>query len=338
MQTESFIDPLLIGKDLNLKTARNAFAHLFNTASGDTRFSKSLLLLLRKKGESAGELAGLVSWIRSQEPKRTIKQPFLVDACGTGGDGQKSFNISTVAALVAAGAGASVAKHGNRGISSKVGSADLLESLGIAITAPYAKMKNTLIKTGFGYFHAPQYHPIFKKVQPLRAELGKRKIKTIFNMAGPLLNPVGVQKQAIGVFRKDLAPLMAQSCKYLKHKKAFVFYNLSGLDELGTAKANIYYSLNKGKIKKGLLSAKSYNLRPASASLLRGGNRHQNTTLALNLLSGKDKSPRLDVILLNAGVILWVSEKTKTIEEGILLARKSIAGKRALGIVKKLRK
>ena len=208
------IDRLLLGKDLSVREMKDAFRYLFLTKKSNLNFGATVLLLLQKKGIHLNELYGLVKLVHELEPPlRLGKSLTLVDGCGTGGDNAHTFNISTLACLVASGAGASIAKHGNRSISSQCGSSDLMESLGVRIDASPKLMLHAIEKHGFGYFHAPLYHPIFKRIQPIRQSLGRKGIKTIFNLVGPLVNPLRPKRQVIGVFRKDYAAILDKQQK-----------------------------------------------------------------------------------------------------------------------------
>lgn len=327
---DTVIDRLLLGKDLTRAGARGAFRVLFTHPEKRGHFGKPFLVLLQKKGEIPEELYALVTWIRSQEKKyKTGRIPYLADGCGTGGDGTHTFNISTLACLVAAGAGAHVAKHGNRGVSSKCGSADLLDALGVHISAPYRRMMRSLRHGGMGYFHAPLYHPMFRAIQPLRSELGKKRIKTIFNLAGPLLNPLRIKRQAIGVFRKDFVPVIARAAQMLKMDRAFIFWNSQGLDELGTSGHSTIAELKGGRLNLRTVTPSSLGLKKAHPSSLAGGTPKRNARIARRILSGKEKGVKRDVVLLNAAAVLWASGKANSLKEGLGLAQKSLDSGRA---------
>ncbi len=327
------VDSLLIGKDLNRLQSRNMFRHFFNIEK-NSEIEKQILVLLQKKGEHSNELTGLIDAVRTFEKPIRLKVPFLVDGCGTGGDGKKTFNISTLACLIAAASGASVAKHGNRSISSSCGSADLLESLGLKIEAPKNRMLKALKKFHFGYFHAPLYHPIFKKIQPIRSELAKKRIKTIFNLAGPFLNPLRPRHQVIGVWRKDLVFMMAKTAQNLKFKHALIVWNIDGFDELTTSNKTVAAELRENHLRLKVIDPKQFHLKPVKPSDLTGGSIHKNRRITNVILSGKMKNGKFDVVLLNAGAILYVSGKVKTIREGILLAKQGVYSQSANRLLK----
>jgi anthranilate phosphoribosyltransferase len=250
-----------------------------------------------------------------------------VDGCGTGGDGTDTFNISTIASLVAAGAGAYVAKHGNRSISSQCGSADLLEALGVKIDAPLRWMLQALKNKNcrFGYFHAPIYHESFKAVQSVRLDLRKRyQLRTIFNLIGPLTNPLRPKKQLIGVFRKDLVKKMAEVLKQLNLRHAMVVHSQDGMDELTTTSKTDVAELKNKTIKYYSVSPNQFGLKTAEKKNLSGGTTKLNKRIALNILKGIDRTAKRDVVLLNAAAILYVFGKAKDLKDGIRLAQKSV--------------
>lgn len=325
------VDLLLIRKDLSRSQSRTLFRNfLKNKLNAET--GKQILCLLQKKGEHVNELTGFIEVVQAIEKPVRFNSQTVVDGCGTGGDEKHSFNISTVACLIAAAAGATVAKHGNRSVSSQCGSSDLLESLGIKINASKKQMLRALHETGFGYFHAPLYHPIFKQAQSIRLELAKKKIKTLFNLAGPLLNPLRPKHQLIGVFKKDFVPVIAQTARNLKLKHVMVVWNAAGYDEITTGQRSIGIELNRRRLKRIQISPKCFHLEKCRAVDLKGGSVRRNRQIALDVLSGKP-SAKLDVVLLNAGTILYISEKAKNIEEGICLAKQAVHSRRALKLL-----
>lgn len=333
------VDRLLIGKDLTLPESRHTFRFLLSSRCKQSEFGKALLVLLQKKGEHTNELAGLIQSVRTAEkPIRIQGLRYLVDGCGTGGDQKHTFNISTVACLVAASAGAQVAKHGNRCISSRCGSSDVAEALGINIHAPATKMIQILKRRGFGYFHAPKYHPIFRYVQPIRMALGKKGIKTIFNLTGPLVNPLRPRRQVIGVSQTDAANLIASVLHKMGMRHALVIRNARGYDELTTLSKSLWLDVSPRGIRKKMFSPSSFGFARGSAKSLQGGNAHRNRSIALNILKGKDKSTRYDTVLLNAAAILFISGKAKNVGEGIRLARRAIRSQAAWNLLKKAAK
>ncbi|MBI3999984.1 MAG: anthranilate phosphoribosyltransferase [Candidatus Omnitrophica bacterium] len=324
---------------MSVAQSQRLFQALFSKKKIDQELAKMILVLLKIKGEQAGELAGLVRVIRKLEkpiPHKSL--PYLVDGCGTGGDGVSTFNISTIASIVAAGAGAHVAKHGNRSISSKCGSADLLEALGVKIDASPKRMLKALRECRIAYFHAPLYHPAFKTLQSLRGELAKKKIRTIFNLAGPLLNPLRPSRQVIGVFKKSLIPVMAEAAKKLNLIHVLIVWNYDGTDELTTTNKSLLAQLWKGRIKMTTILPKTYGFKTGNRTALKGGNPKLNREIASRILEGKDRGIRRDVILLNAAAILYASGRANSLKEGIKLAVRSIDSKAALHALQQLSK
>ncbi|MBI4358568.1 MAG: anthranilate phosphoribosyltransferase [Candidatus Omnitrophica bacterium] len=335
----SRVDHLLLGKDLSISQARKAFASLFSKKRFNEPFAKALLVLLRKKGEHSNELTGLVQAVRGiEKPIASVSYADLVDGCGTGGDGADTFNISTVASLVAAGAGAHVAKHGNRSISSKCGSSDLLKAMNVRIDAPVGRMLQALRTCKIAYFHAPIYHKAFKIVQPIREELGQksRPIRTIFNLVGPLVNPLRPRRQAIGVFDKNLMRVIAETLRRLNFERALVFRSHDGMDELSINDKTFVIELRRGRISGRSISPRKLGFRPGSKKDLEGGSPILNRKIALAVLMEKGKRAQRDVVLLNAAAILYVSGRAKNLRQGIALARKSLESGAALNTLKQL--
>lgn len=329
------IDHFLLQKDLSRSQSRTLFKKLL-TRQVERERAKEILVLLQKKGIHSNELTGFIETVQHLEKPIQVKNRFLVDGCGTGGDGKNTFNISTLACLIAAASGAHVAKHGNRGVSSLCGSSDLMESLGVNINAPKNKMLGALRKTGFGYFHAPNYHPIFKHIQPIRSNLAKKKIKTLFNLAGPFLNPLRPKRQLIGVWKKNLVPVMAKTAQNLKLKHVLIVWNQGGFDEMTTHRNILMTEVCGNHITSKTVKPDAFQLRPCKDSDLTGGTAKRNRQIAVSLLSGKDRSGRRDVVLLNAGAILYVSGKTKNIQEGIRLAKQALDFQAASKLLKKI--
>ena len=323
------IEKLIAGKDLNKQEAQSLTATLFS-ANGSAQFIESSLLLLRKKGESIDELASLVQFLRKRTLAVKVDLPFLTDFCGTGGDGKRTFNISTLASIVAAGAGAYVVKHGNRSATSHCGSSDLMEKLGYPLNITPAQAVKKLREKHFVYLHAPYFHPAFKQVQPIRQKI---KTKTIFNFLGPLLNPSNVEHQIIGVSEKSLLDVYPVLLQKLKAKHAWVIMNEDGYDEISlTGKAHAV-QINQGKIRRITLQPSDFGLKKINPKLLATSNIRENLEIAKNILSGRDKSPRKDVVVANAALGLLASGKAYNIKEGVALARFSLESGRALAVI-----
>ena len=344
MKPDILIDQLLLGRDLKTFEAQLFFRQILRFQKKSNSLDMLLLVLLRKKGEAGSEIVGLLRAVRQVEGKShrmVFKRPSLVDGCGTGGDGTHSFNISTLASLVAAGAGAFVAKHGNRGISSRCGSSDLMEALGVKIDASPQVMLRALNKCRMGYFHAPQYHPSFRIVQPLRRQLASQyHLKTIFNVIGPLVNPLNPQRQAVGVFTQDLLPVLAEVMKELKYKRALIFWSTEGMDELTTSRKSLIYELRDGRIKKYQLNPRKLGLRAGSRRYLRGGSVDFNRKIALTLLNDKKSAPasrtRRDAVILNAAAILSASGLAPNLRSGLKLATAALRNGKAFNVLRQL--
>jgi len=340
MNVTKIIDNLLLSKDLRDNQSLYAMRNLLD-GKLDQMTAKSLLVLLHRKGETSKELTPLIKSARKKNvghrlPKSKIKN--LCDACGTGGDGKRTFNISTISSFVAAGAGSKVAKHGNRSITSSCGSSDLIEALGINLETPAKKIIRSIERAGIGYFHAPVYNQAFANVQGIRKELAAQKIKTIFNMAGPLLNPMNVKRQLIGVYHPRLISIILNTLKKLGSHHALVISGKNGADELCTNQITYAGELKNGKIHYFIIKPSRYRLRFAGEKTMRGSTVKANRKIALGILSGADKSPRLDVVLANTALILYVSKNAEDFAEGIKKARDAIRKGKALSALKQMRR
>jgi anthranilate phosphoribosyltransferase len=261
------------------------------------------LVALRMKGETVEEITGSARAMRahaSRVPFHVNGKP-LLDTAGTGGDGKHTFNISTAAAFVIAGAGYQVAKHGNRAASSRCGSADVLSALGVNIDLSPEQVAECLQQVGIGFLFAPRFHPAMKHAIGPRRELGQR---TIFNILGPLTNPAGATHQLIGVYDPGLTQPMAEVLGELGGQAAFVIHGYGGLDELTTSGPNRVSHLRHGKVRSFELSADKLGLRPASNEDLLGGEPEMNAAILRRILNGEDRSPRRDVVLLNAAAAI----------------------------------
>lgn len=281
-----------------------------------------------------GEIVGCLKTLRQMEPPRKVQIPNLIDTCGTGGDQSHSINISTLAAFVIAGAGGKVAKHGNRSLSSQCGSSDLIEALGIDLEAPRQKMLDSIRRNGIGYFHAPAYHPVFKNIQPLRKAL---RTKTIFNYLGPLMNPLLLDGQLVGVSTLSDLKLYAEVLRKTKIHRALVGTSLDGMDELSISAPSRIAILNRGQIRYKTWRPSQFGFRKASKKQLRGGTPGKNRDLALRILTGKLRGPMRDVVILNSAAGLYAAGIAKNLRQGILLANQGIDSGRAYAALRGLR-
>ena len=269
--------------------------------------SGAILAAIQAKGVSAQELAGMARVLKAQSlQQQQIQYDYpVIDTCGTGGDGASTFNISTAVAFIAAAAGVKVAKHGNRSASSKVGSADVLEYLGVNLTAPSEKVKAALEEVGITFLFARGWHPAMKSVAPLRSTL---KIRTVFNLLGPLVNPLCPNGQVIGVYSSAFIDRLAEALNILKTPRAIVLHGREKLDEAGLGDATDLAMVNNGKVTPGILNPQAMGLKPASISELKGGEVEDNADILRNVLQGKGTPAQQDAVALNAALALQVGE------------------------------
>jgi anthranilate phosphoribosyltransferase len=325
---------LLQGQALRLNEAQQVFALLFKQKLSEAQ-AKALLLLLAHKGEEPEEMLGCLKALRALEPVISNKKREILDTCGTGGDRSHSLNISTLAAIVIAGAGGKVAKHGNRSITSRCGSSDLMEALGVNLSAKPQKMLRA-VESGLGYFHAPFYHPVFSRVQPLRRKLG---VKTVFNLLGPLTNPVRLSAQLIGISSPENFDLYAEVLRRLRYpERVLLCRSLDGMDELTTSADSEIAWIEKGKVRRSLFKIKSLGFKPAVKKDFAGGDVRTNQKLALRILTGKLKGPLRDIVILNAGAGLWILKKARNLKEGIRLAGNAVDSGKAFQALQRLKK
>ena len=290
-----------------------------------------LLLALRMRGETADELAGFALAMR--ERVLAVAAPDgAIDTCGTGGDGARTFNISTAAALVVAAAGVPVAKHGNRAVSSAAGSADVLEALGIPIDLQPADATAALDRDGFAFLFAPAYHPAMKHAGPTRRELG---VPTAFNLIGPLTNPAGVRRQVIGVADPTAARRVAHVLHLLGAERAFIVHG-DGVDELPLDGTGVVYDVSPAGVRRRTLDATSVGLASAESVELRGGDAAHNAAIIESVLHG-ERGPRRDVVLLNAAAALLVSGRVRRLSDGVDVAATAIDRGAARALLGRLR-
>ncbi|ASC71351.1 Anthranilate phosphoribosyltransferase [Halomicronema hongdechloris C2206] len=281
--------------------------------------SGGILAALQAKGFSADELAGMARVLQAQSLGGAQPQAHstpLIDTCGTGGDGAHTFNISTAVAFVAAGAGVAVAKHGNRSASSKVGSADVLEALGVTLDANPTAVRGALQEVGITFLFARGWHPAMKSVAPLRSEL---KVRTVFNLLGPLVNPLRPTGQVIGVFDPTVRQIMAAALHQLGLPQAMVLHGREALDEAGLGDKTDIALLEDGQISDQVIDPRTFGLTAASKTALQGGNIEDNVAILQAVLQGKGTPAQQDVVLLNAALALKVGGRTQgsTLEEAI---------------------
>lgn len=292
-----------------------------------------VLAALAAKGPSSGEIASVVKFLRRHLVPVKPKRADLLDTCGTGGDGSGTFNISTVVAFVAAGAGAAVAKHGNRAASSKSGSADVLEALGVRLDLSPQALADCIDEHGIAFLYAPAFHPAMKHVGPVRKELG---IKTIFNLAGPLSNPAGATRQLVGVYDRKLVGPVAQALSNLGAERALVVCGHDGLDEVTLTAATEVAELKDGAVSRSTLSPDEFGLPRCTPESLAGGTPTDNAKITLDILDGQ-VGPKRTIVEFNAGAALYVSGVAKNLAQGISLAQGAIDTGAAMGKLEALR-
>ncbi|RKY39444.1 MAG: anthranilate phosphoribosyltransferase [Candidatus Omnitrophota bacterium] len=285
----------------------------------------AFLVALKMKGESAQEITAGARIMRKYALKINPERDVL-DTCGTGGDGKGTFNISTACAIVVSACGVAVAKHGNRSISSKCGSADVLKALGIDIEMKKERAEECLRKIGITFLFAPLFHPAMKNVLPTRREIG---IRTIFNILGPLVNPAGAKYQLLGVYDKTLGYTLAEALKNLGSLRCLLVHSADGLDELSTTDKNYLWEVNNGKISHYEIEPLDFGFSRSSIEDLLGGEVSRNAQIILEVFKGRRFPPR-DVVVLNSGCALYTANKAKDIKEGIKMAKESIDSGKAM--------
>jgi anthranilate phosphoribosyltransferase len=284
------------------------------------------LVALRMKGETPEEIAAFARVMREHAIRsKPVTEKMLVDTCGTGGDGAHTFNISTAAAFVAAGAGVPVVKHGNRGVSSRCGSADVLTALGVNFTQSPERHAEIVENVGISFFFAPDHHPAMKYVMAARQDLGCR---TVFNILGPLANPAGAQAQVVGVYSPALTAPIAEVLRVLGLRRAMVVHG-SGLDEITTTGETMISELDLGVIRSSTIRCESYGIRPAEVADLAGGDPDYNAQIIREILDGEKGAAR-DIVLMNAAAAIYVGGEARDLHEGIQSASDAIDSGNAL--------
>ncbi|MCK5039883.1 MAG: anthranilate phosphoribosyltransferase [Candidatus Aenigmarchaeota archaeon] len=326
------IDKLVKSQDLTREETKEVFSQMMDGKATDAQIG-AFLTALRIKGETVEEITGAVEVMREKGTKIHPKSSITLDTCGTGGDKTNTFNISTATAFVVAGTGISVAKHGNKCVSSKCGSADVLTALGININTTASKTEQAIDKANIGFAFAPVFHKAMKHAIGPRQEIG---IRTIFNILGPMTNPADAKYQLIGVYDPELTETVANVLKELGSKKAFVVHGYP-LDEISSCgKTKITRLGEDGTIDTYYITPQDYGIRQAELSELKGGTPEENAQILLDILDNK-QGPRYDIVVLNAAAAIVAAGLAETVEEGIVLAKKSISSGNALKCLEKLR-
>jgi anthranilate phosphoribosyltransferase len=319
------------GAILTSSEAETAFTAIVDGSVSPGRLA-AFLVALRMRGETAGEIAALARALRARAVTVTSRRRDLLDTCGTGGDGAGTFNVSTVAALVAAGAGASVAKHGNRSVSGRCGSADLLEGLGVRADVDATAAGRALDETGFGFLYAPRLHPSMRQAAAVRQDLGFR---TVFNLLGPLANPAGAPFQLLGVYDPRWVVPVADVLATLGSRRALVVHG-GGLDEIALHAETQAAEVRDGVVRTLVIRPEDAGLSRAPLEAILGGDRSDHVRRALAVLTGERGAPR-NMTLLNAGAALWIVGGAPDLVAGAALAARAIDDGAAFRVVERLR-
>ena len=320
------LNRLINGEDLSFEAMQNLMQQVMAGELTPAQIA-GVLVALRIKGETVDEIAAAASVMRSLSTKVNIQEvSHLVDTCGTGGDGIQTFNISTVSAFVAAAAGAKVAKHGGRSVSSTCGSADVLEALGVNVNLTPEQVANTVNQVGLGFMFAPNHHSAMKHAAPVRRELG---IRTLFNLLGPLTNPASAKRQVMGVFSRDLTGKLAHVLKQLGSEHVMVVCGADGMDEISFTGDSHIAELKDGKVLEYTVNPTQFGLNLHELNSIRVNDAQESKQMILDLLAGKT-GPAIDIVLLNAGAAIYVAGISPTLAAGIHTAAEMLDSGKAL--------
>jgi anthranilate phosphoribosyltransferase len=317
-----YLEPIAEKRSLSAEQAREAMHVILGGQASQPQLA-AFLMAMRMKGETVEELVGFARAMREMAApvEHGIVGETLLDTCGTGGDGAGTFNISTVAAFVVAGAGVRVAKHGNRSISNKGGgSADLLESMGVDIALPPAESARAIREVGIGFLFAPHVHTAMQHANPVRVDL---KMRTFFNLLGPLTNPAGASAQLAGVPSERAGELISGALAALGLKRGFVVHGSDGLDEITTTGPTLAFEIHDGKVERRTLEPEDFAVHRASAEDLKGGDKSRNLEIATTVLAG-ERGPQRDIVLVNAAAAMVAGGKVDTFLEGMAIGTVSI--------------
>ena len=323
---------VLAGRSLGRDEARAAMGSIMDGEAAPAQLA-GLLVALRLRTETVEELTGFALAMR-ERVLQVSAAPGAVDTCGTGGDGAQTFNISTAAALVVAAAGVPVAKHGNRAVTSKAGSADVLEALGIAIENGPDEAADSIARDGFGFLFAPLYHPAMRHAGPVRRELG---VPTCFNLLGPLTNPAGVRRQVVGVADPAAAQRVARVLQALGVERALVVHG-DGMDELPLDGSGVAYDVSAAAIRRRRIDAAAVGMGRASVEALRGGSAVDNAAIIQAVLDGRERGPKRDVVLLNAAAALLAAGRVGSLRAGVGQAAAALGGGAGTALLARLRR
>lgn len=325
------LEQLLRGDDLTQTQAHAVMQAIMSGTLGEAQIS-ALLIALRTKGEGIAEIAGFAAAMREAAVKISPAVEGAVDTCGTGGDGRHTFNVSTATALLTAALGIPVAKHGNRAVSSRCGSADLLEALGVNVNLSPAAVTKSIETVGIGFLFAPHHHPAMKYAAPVRKQLG---VRTVFNILGPLTNPAGVKRQLLGVYREDLTEPLAHVLKALGSERAFVVHGLDGTDEVSISGETLVSALAGGQVHTFRFTPEEAGLARADLDQIAGGAAEENAAHLRALFAGQ-AGARRDATLLNTGFVVHLAGRATDVRAGVVLAAEAIDDGRASALLDNL--
>jgi len=327
------VKKLVVGTNLSREECYGAMDDIMGGRATPAQIA-SFITALRIKGETVEEIAACAQVMRDRVVRVHVEAEDLVDTCGTGGDGARTFNISTTAAFVVAGSGITVAKHGNRSVSSQSGSADLFAALGVNIQAGIPVVERCLREVGIGFLFAPLLHGAMKHAIGPRQEIG---IRTVFNILGPLTNPAGAPNQVIGVYDPELTETLCQVLRELGSRRAYVVHGCDGLDEITLTGTTRVSELKNNRIWTFNLDPAEFGFRYCRPEDLKGGDAETNAKITLSILNG-EPGPKRDVILLNAAAAIYVAGRSKSLKEGLAAAADSIESGRAMNKLEALKR
>jgi anthranilate phosphoribosyltransferase len=313
------IEKLVRHEDLTADEAAAAMQQVMDGTAPPAALA-GLLAALAMKGERPAEIVGFARTMRANAVRLTKPPGDVFDTCGTGGDRSGTFNISSAAAVVVAACGVTIAKHGNRSVSSRCGSADVFEHLGVNVTAPPAVVERTLHDAGIAFFFAPTFHPSMKHAAPTRRELG---IRTAFNLLGPLTNPAGASRQIVGVPKSELTELLARALMLLGSTRAWVVHGADGIDEISTTGYTKVSECRDGAVHTFYVHPADFGFQKAAPADLKGGDAAENAAIVRRILDG-EQGPARDVVVLNAGAALFVAGRADSVAAGVELAGQAL--------------
>lgn len=327
----ALIEKLQRREDLTVEEAAGAMEAVMDGQAQPAHIA-GLLVALAMKGERPAEIVGLARVMRTRATRLAATYHPVFDTCGTGGDRAHTFNVSTIAALVVAGCGVRVAKHGNRSVSSRCGSADVFEALGVHVAAPAAAVERCLREAGIAFFFAPTFHPSMRHAAPTRKELG---VRTAFNLLGPLTNPAGATRQLVGVPRPELTELVARSLALLGTERAWVVHGADGLDEISTTGYTKVSECRDGAVNTFYVHPSDFGVAKAAPADLRGGDAADNAGIARGVLAGQP-GPARDIVLINAAASLLIAGRAATMADAMAHARDAIDSGHAAAVLERL--